>query len=101
MPSRRRANSVGTAPRPAIDAGSGVSRDGSSCYNRGMTKLEQIQSSIETLSAEDLATLRDWLEDLDARLFDEKIERDAKAGKLDGLAQKARENLRLRRGEDF
>lgn len=66
-----------------------------------MTKLEQIQSSIETLSAEDLATLRDWLEDLDARLFDEKIERDAKAGKLDGLAQKARENLRLRRGEDF
>jgi hypothetical protein len=47
-----------------------------------MTKLEQIQSSIEKLSAEEIAKLRDWLDELEARLFDEKIERDAKAGKL-------------------
>ena len=51
-----------------------------------MTKLEQIQSSIEKLSAREIAELRDWLEEVDARLFDEKIERDAKAGKLDKLA---------------
>jgi hypothetical protein len=54
-----------------------------------MTKLEQIQSSIEKLSAEEIAKLRDWLDELDARLFDEKIERDAKAGKLDKLADEA------------
>jgi hypothetical protein len=54
-----------------------------------MTKLEQIQSTIEKLSAEEIAKLRDWLEELDARLFDEKIERDAKAGKLDKLADEA------------
>jgi hypothetical protein len=54
-----------------------------------MTKLEQIQSSIETLSAEEIAKLREWLDELDARLFDEKIERDAKAGKLDKLADEA------------
>jgi hypothetical protein len=54
-----------------------------------MTKLEQIQSNIETLSAEEIAKLRDWLDELDARLFDEKIERDAKAGKLDKLADEA------------
>ena len=66
-----------------------------------MTKLEQIQSSIETLSAEEIAKLRAWLDELDARLFDEKIERDAKAGKLDKLAEEARENLKSGRGEEF
>ena len=54
-----------------------------------MTKIEQIQSSIEQLSAEEIAELREWLEELDARLFDEKLERDAKSGKLDKLADEA------------
>jgi len=55
-----------------------------------MTKLEQIQLSIEQLSASEIAKLREWLDELDARLFDEKIERDAKSGKLDKLADQAR-----------
>jgi hypothetical protein len=55
-----------------------------------MTKLEDIEAAIAGLSAEDIAKLRDWFEDFDARLFDEKIERDAKAGKLDQLAAEAR-----------
>ena len=59
------------------------------CYRRSMSKLEQIQSSIETLSASEIAKLRDWFIELDARLFDEKIERDAKSGKLDKLAERA------------
>ena len=77
------------------------STDGSLCYSQPMTKLEQIQSSIEKLSAREIAELRDWLEELDARLFDEKIERDAKAGKLDKLADEARGNLKAGRGEEF
>jgi hypothetical protein len=59
-----------------------------------MTKIEQIQSTIEKLSPEEIAELRAWLDELDARLFDEKIERDAKAGKLDKLADEARANLK-------
>jgi hypothetical protein len=66
-----------------------------------MTKLEQIQSSIEKLSPEEIAKLREWLDELDARLFDERIERDAKAGKLDKLAAEARANLKAGRGEEF
>jgi len=54
-----------------------------------MTKLEQIQSTIEKLSTAEIAELREWLDELDARLFDEKIERDAKSGKLDKLAEQA------------
>jgi len=66
-----------------------------------MTKLEQIQSSIEKLTAAEIAKLREWLDELDARLFDEKIERDAKAGKLDKLAAEARANLKAGRGEEL
>ncbi len=54
-----------------------------------MTKLEQIQATIENLSSAEIAKLREWLDELDARLFDEKIERDAKSGKLDKLAGEA------------
>ena len=66
-----------------------------------MTKIEQIQSSIVQLSAEEIAELREWLEELDAHLFDEKIERDAKSGKLDKLVADARSNLKAGRGEEF
>jgi hypothetical protein len=55
-----------------------------------MTKLEDIEAAIAGLSPEDLATLRARFEDFEARLFDERIERDAKAGKLDQLAAEAR-----------
>jgi len=54
-----------------------------------MSKLEQIQASIESLDSSEIAKLRDWFMELDERLFDEKIERDAKAGKLDKLAEEA------------
>jgi hypothetical protein len=66
-----------------------------------MTKLEQIEAAIEKLSTDEIAKLRAWLEDLDARLFDEKIERDAKSGKLDKLIAEARANLKAGRGEEF
>ncbi|MTD95991.1 hypothetical protein GIW81_16755 [Hyphomicrobium sp. xq] len=54
-----------------------------------MTSLEEIEAAVAQLSPADLKKLRAWLDELDERLFDEKIERDAKAGKLDKLAAKA------------
>jgi hypothetical protein len=66
-----------------------------------MTKLEQIQSTIEKLSSADITKLRAWLEELDARIFDDKIERDAKAGKLDKLISDARANIKAGRGEEL
>ena len=53
-----------------------------------MTKLDHIQSSIEQLSPEEVARLSEWLGKFNGRQFDEAIERDAKAGKLDALADK-------------
>ena len=57
-----------------------------------MTKIEDIEKAVEQLSAEDLARFRAWFEEFDARVFDAKIERDAKAGKLDKLMAEARAN---------
>ena len=54
-----------------------------------MTKLEEIEAAVEKLSPAELRKLRAWLDALEERLFDDKIERDAKAGKLDKLAAKA------------
>jgi hypothetical protein len=55
-----------------------------------MTKLEQIEKAVLALNEQEQAQFRDWYAELDARLFDEKLERDAKAGKLDKLAERAR-----------
>ncbi len=66
-----------------------------------MTKLEDIEKAVTRLSAEERAKLRAWLEELEERLFDEAIERDAKAGKLDKLAASARENLKAGRIRDL
>lgn len=57
-----------------------------------MTRIEDIEKAAELLSPDDLARFREWFEEVDARLFDAKIERDAKAGKLDKLLAEARAN---------
>ena len=54
-----------------------------------MTKLEAIQHSIEKLTAEEIARLNAWIDELQEKLFDEAIERGAASGKLDALAGKA------------
>jgi len=54
-----------------------------------MTKLEDIEKAVERLPAAELERFRAWFEQFDAVRFDEKIERDAKAGKLDRLAEQA------------
>jgi hypothetical protein len=66
-----------------------------------MTKVEDIESAIAQLSAEELAELRAWFEDFDARVFDDKIERDAKSGRLDKLAAQARADHKAGRSREL
>ena len=54
-----------------------------------MTKLEQIEKSVTELSKEELKAFAKWFEELQADLWDQQIEADAKAGKLDKFADKA------------
>ena len=51
--------------------------------------IEDLKKAVSKLPPEQLAKFRDWFEAFDAARFDEKIGRDAKAGKLDRLAEQA------------
>lgn len=66
-----------------------------------MTKLEEIEAAVKNLSPEELKKFRAWLDELEERQFDEKIERDAKAGKLDKLEAKALEDYKAGRIKDL
>ncbi len=66
-----------------------------------MGKMEEIKQAASDLTKEELAQLRAWLEDLEEQRFDEQIERDEKAGKLDKLEQRALENLKAGRVSDL
>jgi len=66
-----------------------------------MTKLEEIEAAVAKLSPAELKKLRAWLDELEERLFDEKIERDAKAGKLDKLEANALEDYKAGRIKDL
>ena len=51
-----------------------------------MTTVEDIERAILQLPPAKLDRFRVWFETLDAQRFDERIERDARAGKLDRMA---------------
>jgi hypothetical protein len=54
-----------------------------------MTTVEDIERAILQLPPAELDRFRVWFEMLDAQRFDERIERDARAGKLDRMADEA------------
>jgi hypothetical protein len=51
--------------------------------------VEDLEKAIAQLRSEDLAKFRAWFDAFEAAQFDQKIERDAQAGKLDRLADQA------------
>jgi hypothetical protein len=56
-----------------------------------MGVIEQIEAEIEKLDARAFAELRDWFLDHMHARWDEQIEADAAAGRLDFLAEEAQE----------
>jgi len=54
-----------------------------------MTRVEQIEREIQSLSAEEFARLRNWVLEQDWDEWDRQIERDASTGKLDRLMNQA------------
>lgn len=54
-----------------------------------MTKLEKLEREIRTLAPDDVRKLADFIAGLRADLWDAQIEADAKAGRLDRLADAA------------
>jgi hypothetical protein len=63
--------------------------------------IEDLEQAVAKLAPDDLARFRAWFEEFDAARFDQKIERDAKAGRLDRLAEEAIDDLRKGRTREL
>lgn len=55
-----------------------------------MSKVNDVERRVEDLSPEELAAFRKWFAEFDADAWDRQFEADAKSGKLDSLAGRAR-----------
>jgi hypothetical protein len=66
-----------------------------------MTTAEDIEKAIEQLAPRELARFRAWFETFDTKQFDAAIERDARDGKLDALADEALAAHRAGRSRDL
>jgi hypothetical protein len=62
-----------------------------------MSTVEEITTAIERLSADEVARVQAWLAEYAERLWDEQIERDERAGRLDALIDRALEEHRAGR----
>jgi hypothetical protein len=71
------------------------------CYAFCMTTVEDIEKAIAKLAPGEFDRLRAWFEEYQAARFDEKIARDAQAGKLDRLAEQAVADFRKGRAREL
>lgn len=54
-----------------------------------MSTVEEIKQAVSSLSPDELAEFRRWFEDYDEQAWDEEIEQDLEAGRLDSLIEEA------------
>ena len=57
--------------------------------------IVELEQAVTQLSKKDFARFREWFEEYEAKLWDEQIERDARAGKLDKIAEEALKDYRV------
>ncbi len=55
--------------------------------------VKEIESAIAKLPASEIAELAKWFEEFHAQLWDQQIERDFNAGKLDALLEEAKQDF--------
>ena len=63
--------------------------------------IEDLEKAVAKLPPDQFAKFRTWFEEFDAARFDRKIERDAKAGRLDGMADQAIDDFRKGRAREL
>jgi hypothetical protein len=65
-----------------------------------MTTIQQIEEAVRQLTAAERAAFRAWFAEFDAEEWDRQFEADVSAGRLDWLAEEARQELREGRCTD-
>ena len=54
-----------------------------------MSRVEQLEGEVKSLSAEELKAFRDWFASYDAEVWDAQIDADLKNGKLRSVVERA------------
>jgi hypothetical protein len=63
--------------------------------------IKEIESAIAQLPPSELAELAKWFEEFQARVWDEQLEQDVKAGRLDALLKQAEQDFEQGRCDPF
>jgi len=63
--------------------------------------IEDLEKAVAKLPPDRFAEFCAWFDEFDAARFDQKIERDAKAGKLDRLSDQAIDDFRKGRAREL
>ncbi len=66
-----------------------------------MSRVEELEGRIRTLSPDELQELRTWLREYDDEAWDRQIEADALAGRLDALADRALQDFANNRSTEL
>ena len=66
-----------------------------------MTKIQKLEHEVKSLTPQELVAFRDWFSRFDCDQWDQEIEKDVLAGKLDGLAREAIREHRAGRSKEL
>ena len=66
-----------------------------------MTRVEELQMAVDSLTREEYARFRRWFLERDWEKWDQEIEKDAEAGRLDFLVREAAEARNSRKLREF
>ena len=66
-----------------------------------MSTIHEIEAAVSKLSRQELSAFRNWFSEFDAAAWDEQLESDVAAGRLDTLAEEAIRDLREGRCTDL
>ena len=83
-----------------------ISQQKRKCYTAIRNKkfsmtITEIEQAIAQLSLQNFSHLREWFEEFEAQQWDEQIERDAKSGKLDKIAEQALSEYRAGKAKEL
>ncbi len=70
-------------------------------YFIGMITVQEIERAVSQLPAEELAKFRAWFAEFDAKVWDLEVAEDVSTGRLDALADEAKQDLREGRCSDL
>ncbi len=66
-----------------------------------MSNVQEIERAVSQLSSDELTAFRVWFAEFDANVWDRQFEEDVASGRLNALAERARQHLSAGRCTDL